>query len=485
MSLHAQLSPEARTRLEAQKRNSAITSVTISLLAISLVVLVLLFVLLPNLRVQSLPLISIDGAAPPDDTPVQRELNPNIQRKPSAPNSSTARVIVTNAPSPIAVPVPEIASEPSALFGNGTGDGTDFGEGMDPGGKYNPIPGVMKKRCSREDRLQRLQASGGNEKCEEAVLAALRWMKDSQAKGGSWGGNTKVAYTGLALLAFLGHCETPTSVEFGDCVTNSITFLINNCQKNKGRMASNLQDKHWSYSHAIATYALAEAFTFGKAENAVLPGLQESVQQSVQWIIDNQNQSGGWEYSYQDAGNRGGDMSITAWQMQALKAGKHTGLEFRNLRSCISKALAYCEKCQAGSGAFGYAGPAPLGKHATLTGAGTLCFQQHKGAANSQARKGIRYLDKESTFNYKTGPCNLYEHYYSSQATINHGGKSWEAYNKMFRDQLLEHQNKDGSWPAPPQPGPGARGDAIYVTSLATLMLEVYYRFLPGTAAGK
>jgi hypothetical protein len=68
---------------------------------------------------------------------------------------------------------------------------------------------------------------------------------------------------------------------------------------------------------------------------------------------------------------------------------------------------------------------------------------------------------------------------------MNHGGKSWQAYNKMFRDQLLDHQNQNGSWPAPPQPGPAARNEAIYVTSLATLMLEVYYRFLPGTAAGK
>ncbi|MEC9053727.1 MAG: hypothetical protein VX633_00360 [Verrucomicrobiota bacterium] len=55
----------------------------------------------------------------------------------------------------------------------------------------------------------------------------------------------------------------------------------------------------------------------------------------------------------------------------------------------------------------------------------------------------------------------------------------------MFRDQLLNAQNNDGSWPAPPKPGPAARNDSVYVTALATLMLEVYYRFLPGTAAGK
>ena len=40
-------------------------------------------------------------------------------------------------------------------------------------------------------------------------------------------------------------------------------------------------------------------------------------------------------------------------------------------------------------------------------------------------------------------------------------------------------------WPSPQAGGPGARGETIYVTALATLMLEVYYRFLPGTGAGK
>ena len=46
---------------------------------------------------------------------------------------------------------------------------------------------------------------------------------------------------------------------------------------------------------------------------------------------------------------------------------------------------------------------------------------------------------------------------------------------------LLERQNKDGSWPLPANTGHGL-GNVHYVTCLTTLMLEVYYRFLPGTA---
>ena len=65
------------------------------------------------------------------------------------------------------------------------------------------------------------------------------------------------------------------------------------------------------------------------------------------------------------------------------------------------------------------------------------------------------------------------------------GGEEWKKYNEMFRDQLLNNQNADGSWKAP---GGGKKiravgaehltGNSIYRTCLCTLMLEVYYRFL-------
>ena len=299
MSLHAQLSPEAEARLQAQKRNSVITSVVIALLVMALVILILLFILLPNLLIKSPTIVTYQAGAPEEDTMEQKEVNPQIQRKPSAPSSSMAKVIASTSPSPTAVPVPETEAEPNLDFGSGDDFGDGWGTGGDGGGGgFGNIPATMRKRCSPEDRLQRLKENGGNEKCEEAVVKALRYFKGNQAGDGSWGGGSKVAYTGLVLLAYLGHCETPLSEEFGVTVTGAITFLVDNCQKNKGRMASNLQDKHWCYSHAIAAYALAEAYTFCSQLGVNLPNLKESVQASVQWIIDNQNKSGGWEYSY-------------------------------------------------------------------------------------------------------------------------------------------------------------------------------------------
>ena len=63
------------------------------------------------------------------------------------------------------------------------------------------------------------------------------------------------------------------------------------------------------------------------------------------------------------------------------------------------------------------------------------------------------------------------------------GGKAWKDYNELFRDELLENQNEDGSWPAPD--GDKYTKGTVMRTAFCTLMLEVYYRFLPGTGQNK
>ncbi len=486
MSIHARLNPEAESNLEAQRRSSVITSVIISLLSVVLVILILFFILLPSLEIGSPVIVTYSAGSEDDDPLEEKRINREVSPKPAAPSSAMAKVITSSVPSPTAVPVPDMDAIPSTEFGYRDDFGQGWGSGGDGGGGgFGNIPANMRKRCSEADRLRRLAQSGGTRQCEEAVVKALRWFKQTQHKNGSWGGSNQVAQTGLVLLAFLGHCETPLSEEFGEAVTNAIVYLIGNSVKQKGRLATNLGARHWVYEHGIATYALAEAYMFCNQLGLNIPNLRSSVENGVQWIIDNQNRSGGWEYAFDEGGGRGGDMSITAWQMQALKAGHQSRLTFRNIRPCITKALKYAASCQASNGGFGYAGTSPVGgSHHTLTGAGVLCFQQHKGTANRNARKGIDYINKHTNFNYRNGPCNLYEHYYVSQAAINHGGKSWQDYNDIFRDQVLAAQHGDGHFRAPPNPGPGNKNDPVYHTALATLMLEVYYRFLPGTGFG-
>jgi hypothetical protein len=60
---------------------------------------------------------------------------------------------------------------------------------------------------------------------------------------------------------------------------------------------------------------------------------------------------------------------------------------------------------------------------------------------------------------------------------MNRGGEEWKHYNGLMRDEVLKNQKPDGTWHG----GAGHGAGAFYHTALCTLMLEVYYRFLPGT----
>lgn len=491
MSLHATLSPEAAEKLRAQKRNSTLASLLISILSIVLVGIILFIIGIAAINLEQPDIVTYKASSSNDDSLEVKEINPSIQRKPSAPSSSMAKVIAANTTSPTAIPVPDVdVPVPSSDFGDGDDFGAGWGTGGDGGGGgFGNIPAEMRKRCSKADRLQRLAENGGNEACEDAVLKALRWLQKNQNKNGSFGGEKPVGMTGLALLAFLGHCETPLSEEFGDTVTNAMVYLVDNNIKQKGKSASDLGDKHWCYEHSIAMYALSESYTFCKQLNIehVVPHLAETVEAGILWIIENPSSAkgGGWAYSYDL--NAAGDSSIVAWQLQALKAASATGIRFPKMKRSIDNGLDFLELCQAENGGFGYrVNRKPVGSadgHFTLTGAGALCFQQHKGTSNSNARKGIKYLDGNAKFKFASKDNNFYEHYYASQAMINHGGNSWKNYNKLIRDELLKSQNKDGSWPK--STGPGGNNDPVFSVSLATLMLEVYYRFLPGTGSAQ
>lgn len=493
MSLHAQLSPEAQARLHAQQRNSTITSIIISVLLVVLVGIVLLFVLLDPIDNFTPEIVSYQAGADDAEKVEKREMTRAVERKPSAPSSSMAKVIAANTVSNTAIPVPDIdVPDPSTDFGDGDdfGDGWGDGDGKGGGG-FGAIPQTMRERCSKGDRLNRLTKNGGNEACEDAVMKSLRWLKKTQNPDGSWCKQHPTAMTGFAILAFLGHCETPNSEEFGDAVTKGIVYLVNKSMKNNGKMADDLKG-HWSYEHGIATYALGEAATFCTKLNINIPNLKEATIASGNWILEHQHSNGSWTYLYElSSGHH--DNSVGLWQIQALKACSHTGFwDEKAFRGSFRKALEYIRGTQNKNGGVGYASSNAHGDAGwSMTGGGMLAFQMLGKSHDSVVRQGAKHLKKTVKFDWNTADAALYQNYYNAQAMINRGGGDWDFYNKVFRDQILNNQNADGTWK---DIGGGNKINGIatsykggstmathYRTCLATFMLEVYYRFLPAT----
>ncbi len=329
-----------------------------------------------------------------------------------------------------------------------------------------------------------LNRFGGGSGTEGAVLRALRYLKMKQNENGSWDG-TPPAMTSLALLAYLAHGDTPASEEFGYTVEKAIRFLVESQEAN-GHMKG--RDGH-DYTQPIAAYALSEAYAMTK-----VPQLKEAAIKALRPIIKGQNPSGGFNYNLKPTTRD--DTSYMAWCVQALKAAKMGGLygDVEGLDECMKKSIAgfnknYGEKD--GYGGFGYTKPSAT--HG-LSGAGVLCLQFLGASRSRECRGGVAGLSKW-TFDWANPRKGsfLYYMYYTTQAKFQEGGNTWKSWNAQFSPALVKNQKvigkaasgyKDhrgqpqeiGSWHSPAVREHGA-GELD--TILCTLMLEVYYRYLP------
>ncbi|MFU8892114.1 MAG: prenyltransferase/squalene oxidase repeat-containing protein [Luteolibacter sp.] len=496
MSIHAQLTPEALEALKRQKRNSTISSIVIAALTILLVGLILGFFLLENYVRETPTIVTYAATLNEDQQLDERKVTTTIQRKPSSPSSAQAKVIAAATASPTAIPVPEIEiTTPSESFGDTDDFGFGFGDESGMGGGFQGIPSAMRKRCSPQDRLARLQETGGAPESEPAVERGLEWLMKTQNANGSWTtGSHTAGYTGLGLLTYLGRCETPMSTKYGESVLKAITWLIDLGEKNNGVLATSPASKHVPYDHSIALYALAEAYTFCNQLGIVIPNHKEMLLKAGQYMIDNQNANGGWAYSYAKQGGHV-DTSIVAWHMQALKAMQYTGLEFDGLVRSANRGVEYLERMQNANGGFGYrSANAPAGGagYFTMTGGCVLSLQLWGKGNSSAVRNGAKYIEENTKFNYDDTYADLYGHYYEIQVMLNRGGEQWRKYNELVRDQLLANQETDGSWKRVNTKGGKIRAVAPqfvqnthYRTCLVLLMLESYYRFLPATGAAR
>ena len=350
------------------------------------------------------------------------------------------------------------------------------------GGGFGSLPGPMKGRVGpARDRL-RVQ-NGEKPGAEKAVLKGLAWLQKNQASDGSWGDSNKGAMTGLALLCFLGHGETPQSPQFGYTVNKAVEWIMTNGAANEGRLHMRKAfDQPGVYEHAIVTYALGEYYTMTQD-----PNVKELFKQAIGYIVQGQGHDGGWMYSYDKSA---GDLSVSGWQIQALKAAYLSKLGISGVDEALDKAMAYLEHSKGPKGGYGYRGPAD--KY-SLTGVGILSQLFWKGNRDT-IKNGMDWMlehtEKNEPVKYQGPKADLYAWYYHTQACLMFGGSAWTKWNNWFQDEIVNAQAPDGSWPPM---AAGSHGNlqngagmspTVYRTTLCILMLEVFYRYMPSHREG-
>ena len=332
---------------------------------------------------------------------------------------------------------------------------------------------------SAAGRASAVSQFGGSKVGQDALMKALWWLAKVQNPDGSWGKKDHAAYTGLALLTFLAHGETPTSKHFGTNVKKAMQWLIED--------PINVKLSH-GYPHAIKTYAIAEAYAMTGVSY-----LGEKMDVCVDILIKGQLKEGSYNYSYDTEEGKKEDLSFAGWNYQALKAAYGAGCENPGLPEAIYKAIEWLKK-HGGSNDYGDGFPYAIkdGKRKvlhdfTVRAVGCLCLQlfgEGQSPEINDELDAIATKDLEK-LNWNNPPkkAALYGWYYATQAMFQEGGPRWKAWNRKFQKELTENQQAEGYWFYPGSRHGSADDltDKIYATTLCALQLTVYYRYLPSS----
>ena len=359
--------------------------------------------------------------------------------------------------------------------------------GMADGSQLTPdllqaIDRVMQEKFNRRNPAGRgagVRYGGGTPKSEEAVERALHWLAIHQRADGSWSFNhlnegcqhycthpgseaSLTASTAMALLPFLGAGYTHKQGAYHDAVQHGLDYL-----KSRGMKISygtDLRDGSM-YGHALATIALCEAY--GMTHDA---DLKEAAQGGLDFIAFVQdNNTGGWRYNPGESG----DTTVTGWMIMALKSGQMARLRVPS--PAIIAAERFLNSVQNADGSqYGYQSRKP---RATTTSVALLCRMYTGWRRDNPALiKGVAYLAAQ-------GPSDnsLYFDYYATQVLFHWNGPEWDVWNRKMREHLISTQDRighpSGSWYF--DSAQSFAGGRLYNTAMATMILEVYYRFMP------
>jgi Prenyltransferase and squalene oxidase repeat len=250
-----------------------------------------------------------------------------------------------------------------------------------------------------------------------------------------------------------------------------VRYVLNH-QHADGMLVSNIRGGPM-YCHGISTLMLAEVV--GMIPDAALADrVQKALSRAVDVIVKAQDvkkgpdHAGGWRYQ---PNSNDSDISVTGWQVMALRAAKSAGCAVDSTR--IDRAVRYLKRCALKDGGFAY--HPGQGPNNARTGVGILALELCGTHLTPEAIAGSKYL---LTHPPRWGSdFFFYEAYYGSQAMFQIGDEAFQGYQKKLFLMLLEHQQQDGSW---------LSGDVTdhaigrnYCTAMGVLALAVEYRYLP------
>ncbi|WP_145373370.1 prenyltransferase/squalene oxidase repeat-containing protein [Maioricimonas rarisocia] len=318
------------------------------------------------------------------------------------------------------------------------------------------------------------QVSEDDQAVDAAIAKAIAFLASEQQPSGAWRTDSfgeSTAATSLAVMSFLAAGYMPGEPPYGEQIERGIRWVLKHQEANG--MLVHRRSHGPMYSHGISALMLAEVIGMVDRSDAV--AVRSGLERSIRLILESQavakdvRHAGGWRYQVD---SRDSDLSVTGWQLLALRAAKDVGCDVP--AEAIDKAVEYVKRCSVRDDrGFGY--QPGSGQTPTLTGTGITCLEVCGVHNSPEAVGGAEWLlDHPLTLrtNYF-----YYGAYYSGVGMFKIGGKYARASRDNLVDLLLPTQEPDGSWQA--RQGSERGAGRIYATSMAVLALAVEYRYLP------
>lgn len=356
-----------------------------------------------------------------------------------------------------------------------------------------PAKTGLAARSNSAGQKAMIKAGGGDpDEVIRSVEKACDWFVRHQLPDGGWSfdcsqipgcmgkcGNPKNtaelknrdAATALALLPMLGHGYTHMARgekgKYAKHIDRGLAFLSQSVIRGKGAVGSKAGAHGKMYTQGLAGVVLSEAYGMTKDKRLLLPA-----QSAMDYIMMAQDPNGGgWGYSPRSPG----DTSIVCWQIMAIKSGAMSGLEID--RQFIPKLSFFLDSVETDDGAgYGYRGP---GDTPALTPAGLLCRMFTTWKKTNDAL--IRGAKKTAA----RGPSrDMYASYYATQVLFHlkqQLPEEWQTWQKKMTRMLVDAQITAGHEAGSIFEGFGSHyaatvGGRIYVSSMATMTLEVYFK---------
>lgn len=329
---------------------------------------------------------------------------------------------------------------------------------------------LLSRPCSAADELSDLEEAH----VDAAIVNALGFLATQQQPNGAWKNESYgdcTAITSLSVMAFMAAGHLPDEGPYGESLTQGIRWVLDHQEPNG--MIVHKRSHGPMYSHGISTLMLAEAA--GMVGPADADRVQRALERAVRLILESQmvdkdrRHAGGWRYQVD---SRDSDLSVTAWQVLALRAAKDIGCDVP--AESIDLAIEYVRHCSMPDlRGFGYQPGG--GRTETLTGTGITALEVCGVHSAPEAVGGADFLvanpiDRETNYPF-------YGVYYTGVGMFKLGGRYADRSRRALVDYLLPEQNADGSWESP-HGGERTHGRS-YATALAVLALAIEYRYLP------